>query len=86
MEIRKGVALPGARDEETRMTPERWQQVKAIFDGAVECSSASRIAYIRERCGKDEELRREVESLLASDAPTGSFLNGCVAKKPHAVC
>lgn len=57
------------------MTPERWQQVKAIFDGAVECSSSSRMAYIRERCGNDEELRREVESLLASDAPTGSFLD-----------
>jgi WD40 repeat protein/serine/threonine protein kinase len=57
------------------VTPERWQQVKDIFDGAVECSPTSRMAYIRERCGDDEEMRREVESLLASDKRTGSLLN-----------
>ena len=49
------------------MTPERWQQVKEIFDGAVECGPASRVAFLRERCGDDEELRREVESFLAAD-------------------
>ena len=57
------------------MTPERWQQVKDIFDRAVECDPASRMAFIRERCGDDEELRREVESLLASDPETGSLLD-----------
>jgi WD40 repeat protein/serine/threonine protein kinase len=57
------------------MTPERWQQVKDIFDGAVEFSPVSRMAYIRERCGNDEELRKEVESLLASDTQTGALLN-----------
>jgi hypothetical protein len=56
------------------MTPERWQQVKDIFDGAVECGPASRMAYIGEHCGGDEELRRDVESLLASDTQTGSLL------------
>ena len=57
------------------MTPERWQQVKDIFDGAVECRPASRMAYIRDRCGDDDELRREVESLLASDMQTGYLLD-----------
>jgi serine/threonine protein kinase len=57
------------------MTPERWQQVKDIFDRAVECDAASRTAYVREHCAEDEELRREVESLLASDTETGSLLN-----------
>jgi serine/threonine protein kinase len=57
------------------MTPERWQQVKDIFDRAVECGPASRMAYIREHCGEDEELRREVESLLAADTQTGSLLD-----------
>ncbi|SPF55586.1 Serine/threonine protein kinase (fragment) [Candidatus Sulfopaludibacter sp. SbA4] len=32
------------------------------------------MAYTRERCGADDELRREVESLLASDTATGSLL------------
>jgi len=57
------------------VTPERWQQVKDIFDRAVECAPASRMAYIRERCGADEKLRREVESLLAADTETGSLLD-----------
>jgi eukaryotic-like serine/threonine-protein kinase len=57
------------------MTPERWQQVKDIFDRAVERAPASRIAFIRECCGTDDELRKEVESLLASDTETGSLLD-----------
>ena len=57
------------------MTPERWQQVKDIFERAVECGPTTRAAYIRERCGDDEELRKEVESLLASDPETGSLLD-----------
>ena len=57
------------------MTPERWRQVKAIFDAAAECTLASRAELIRQRCGDDEELRREVESLLASDGETGSRLD-----------
>jgi hypothetical protein len=40
------------------VTPERWQQVKDIFDEAVERRSASRMAYIRDRCGEDDELRQ----------------------------
>jgi Tol biopolymer transport system component/tRNA A-37 threonylcarbamoyl transferase component Bud32 len=57
------------------MTPERWRQVKAIFDAAVECTPASRAELIRQSCGNDQELRREVESLLASDRETGSHLD-----------
>jgi Tol biopolymer transport system component len=57
------------------MTPERWSQVKAIFDAAVERAPAARAELIRQRCGSDQELRREVESLLASDGETGSRLD-----------
>jgi len=57
------------------MTPERWAQVKAIFDAAVECDPALRAELIRERCGEDAELRREVESLLDSDRETGTQLD-----------
>ena len=57
------------------MTPERWRQVKDIFDAAVECAPASRAELLRQRCGSDQELWREVESLLASDGATGSRLD-----------
>lgn len=49
------------------MTVDRWRQVKAIFDRAVEYAPEARAEFIRESCGNDEELRRELESLLASD-------------------
>src|ERR1039457_5900171 len=74
MEIGQSLASPGT-GRERRMTPDRWRQVKAIFDAAVDCTPASRAELIRQRCGNDQELRREVESLLASDRGTGPLLD-----------
>jgi serine/threonine-protein kinase len=47
------------------MTPERWQQIKAIFGAAWEREPAEQAAYLQCACGADEALRAEVESLLA---------------------
>jgi serine/threonine protein kinase/TolB-like protein/Tfp pilus assembly protein PilF len=58
------------------MTPARWQQVRAVFQEAVDCDPEARAAFLQERCGQDEELRREVESLLASDQDPGTILEG----------
>ncbi len=52
------------------MTTGRWQQIKAIFDDAVECDPGLRAAFVRQQCEDDEELLREVESLLAADNAT----------------
>jgi eukaryotic-like serine/threonine-protein kinase len=49
------------------MTPERWQQINQIFHSALERNPGDRAAFLAEACASDEELRREVESLLASD-------------------
>ncbi len=56
------------------MTPERWQQVKELFQAARDCAVEQRTAFLMAACHGDEELRREVESLLASDEQPGSFL------------
>ena len=50
------------------MTPERYQQVTALLDAALELKSADRAAFIGRACADDVELKREVESLLASRA------------------
>ena len=50
---------------------ERWQRVQAVFAAAVECDGADRGRLLDERCGEDHELRREVESLLASHEDPG---------------
>jgi WD40 repeat protein/serine/threonine protein kinase len=56
------------------MTPERWQQVDKIFQLAMDLEGSPRAAFLDEACAGDPDLRREVESLLASYAQAPSFL------------
>jgi eukaryotic-like serine/threonine-protein kinase len=58
----------------TNMTPERWQQVKEIFNSAIQYEPKGRAAFLSQECGGDEALRREVESLLQSHDESNSFL------------
>src|SRR6266404_2895584 len=57
------------------MSPERWQQVKEIFDSALQYEPAERARFVSEACGEDVALRREVESLIASHEKDGSFID-----------
>ena len=57
------------------MTDERWPRVKALFQAAVERPAEERDAFLAAATGDDAALRREVESLLASDASNVSFLD-----------
>lgn len=56
------------------MTPERYQIVCNIFAEAQEIPREKREAFLREKCGDDEDLRQEIESLLASDDVSGDFI------------
>src|SRR5262245_726306 len=56
------------------MTAERWQQVKELFNAACECAPERRTAFLDEACAGSEDLRREVESLLAAHEETGEFM------------
>jgi tRNA A-37 threonylcarbamoyl transferase component Bud32/tetratricopeptide (TPR) repeat protein len=56
------------------MQPEKWQQVEQIFHEALEVDFSARAEFLAVHCGNDPELRREVESLIAADAPNTSFL------------
>jgi eukaryotic-like serine/threonine-protein kinase len=57
------------------MTPERWQQVKSIFNSALNYRPEERGVFISEACSGDEALRSEVESLIASHERSGSFID-----------
>ena len=48
-------------------TPERWHEIDRIFAAALEREPATRAAFLDEACAGDEQLRKEVESLLAHD-------------------
>lgn len=49
------------------MTPERFERVRVIFDGAQELSAQDRERYIAEQCSGDAEPRAMVERLLRQD-------------------
>jgi serine/threonine-protein kinase len=53
---------------------EKWEQVERLFNAALELESAARAAFLAEACAGDEELRREVESLLAYENETAGFI------------
>lgn len=56
------------------MSPERWQQIESIYHAALEHAPEHRSAWLIEICADDAELRREVESLLASHDQAASFI------------
>ena len=59
------------------MNPERWVQVERLFHAALECPPVARAAFLDDSCRGDEDLRREVQSLLDSSAgPAGDLLGG----------
>src|SRR2546429_3514483 len=47
------------------MKAERWSAVERVYHGALERVAEERAAFLNEACGGDDELRSEVESLLA---------------------
>jgi serine/threonine protein kinase len=57
------------------MTPERWQQVKAIFNSAIQYLPEERSSFLSQACSGDTKLRSEVESLIASHERSGEFID-----------
>src|SRR5262245_10509637 len=57
------------------MTPERDRQISEFFHAAREMTAEPRASYLAEACAGDDELRREIEALLAGDQQAGDFLN-----------
>jgi WD40 repeat protein/serine/threonine protein kinase len=57
------------------VTPERQELIERIFLEAVELDRASVAAHLDRSCGDDQELRREVESLLGYSSRAEKFLD-----------
>ncbi|HEX8890261.1 MAG TPA: protein kinase [Pyrinomonadaceae bacterium] len=57
------------------MTAQHWQQIKEIFQTAIELASGERAAFINKACAGDEALRREVEKLIRAHEEDGSFID-----------
>jgi eukaryotic-like serine/threonine-protein kinase len=63
------------------MKPERWSQIEQVYHAALERSPDERAAFLDAACDGDQDLRREVESLLTYDEPARSF----IATPPHTI-
>ena len=56
------------------MIPERLRQIEELYHLAREREPGERAAFLAQACTQDEDLRREVESLLASDPSSAALL------------
>lgn len=57
------------------MTPERWVQIKQIFQDALEREPAERDSFLAEACGADGDLRAELGRMLEEHDSAPSFLD-----------
>jgi serine/threonine protein kinase len=62
---------------------EQWSRVKEIFDAATDLPVGERTAFLARACQGDEAVRKEVESLLASDEQANSFIEDPGAAIPR---
>jgi non-specific serine/threonine protein kinase/serine/threonine-protein kinase len=61
------------------MTPERWKQIRVVFEEAQSVASTQRVGFLDHACAGDLELRSEVESLLEVDSRARSEFMGVPA-------
>ena len=65
------------------MASDRWQQVDAILQDALERAPSERSAFLRDACIGDPDLQRQVESLLDAHERAGSFLESPAMTRPR---
>ncbi|MEW6126828.1 MAG: protein kinase [Acidobacteriota bacterium] len=57
------------------MDAERWAKIDQLLEQAMECAPETRADFLAAACAGDEELQREVESLLDAHSHSASFLS-----------
>ena len=61
------------------LSPERWQQIDALYMAALEHSAEERLAFVETAAGSDRQLYDEVCKLLASEEEAADFLGDSVS-------
>src|SRR5262245_37598553 len=57
------------------MTPERWREIEHVFEQALDLPEQDRTNFLDSVCNGDEELRREVVTLLESHNSAGPLFD-----------
>ncbi len=68
----RGVRIPGVTP--TNDERSHWSRLEEILDEVLELSAEDRPGRLQDLCGEDEELRAEIEALLAADAAQSGVL------------
>jgi len=58
----------------------RWQRIEEVFHRAADLAPAERAEFLTSACTGDDELRREVESLLANDDSDDNLVEAAVSE------
>jgi Tol biopolymer transport system component/predicted Ser/Thr protein kinase len=64
------------------MTPERLRQIEELYHSAREREPSERAAFLAQACQGDEELRQELDELLAPDSSNDNILDRPAAHLP----
>src|SRR5258705_11112629 len=56
------------------MQAKRWQEIDRLFDAVLEREPSERASFLADACAGDDELRREVESLLTAHDRAEKFI------------
>lgn len=56
------------------MTPERYKQIDQLFEAALQLEPEKRSAFLDNACSGDDELRKQLETLLSSDHVANSSI------------
>ena len=66
------------------MTPERWQQVEAVLQAALDRPVGERAAFLSEACAGNDELKIEASSLISAYERAGEFIEQpAIAEDAH---
>jgi eukaryotic-like serine/threonine-protein kinase len=67
------------------MNPDRWQRIEELYHAALAREREGRAAFLANACQGDEELRREVESLLKRAVSASGLLDHPAVDVAHIV-
>src|SRR6266545_763195 len=59
------------RETRTELTPERFREIRGLFEAALDVDQEERSAWVREACKGDAELYVRVEEMLRADRLAG---------------
>src|SRR5262245_64087226 len=63
------------------MNPHRWQKINELFQEANSLPPQDRGEFLDQSCIDDEELRQEIESLLAKQSEAEYFFEQAIAQR-----